>query len=250
MHFLHQVAQKTPLANLLVSHSTMRREFSSGAMRMQKEETVSIHSSMQLPHQPLETVVLQQVAYLGVLPIQGPDLDRVARVAQHQAVLEARPQHPAVAMIMMMPKPQEEAAGRHGVTRGLQRLHRVKDGVLLRVSSLILYQDCVLTYSKERADEQQNLPYCEDINGGFTSLSPSGFGSQTKMITAHAALAALAMVIFFPVGSIAIRLASFTGVVWFHAALQILGYIIYIAAFGIGIYIANSRRMVCLSKAD
>ncbi|CAI6333812.1 unnamed protein product [Periconia digitata] len=99
-------------------------------------------------------------------------------------------------------------------------------------------------YREKRDDNPQNLPYCED-NSGFTSLSSTGGGSQTtKMVTAHAALAALAFVMFFPVGSIAIRLASFTGVVWFHAAFQVLGYLIFIAAFGIGVYLASTMRML------
>jgi hypothetical protein len=64
------------------------------------------------------------------------------------------------------------------------------------------------------------------------------------MVTAHATLAGLAFVIFFPFGAIAIRLASFTGVVWFHAAFQVFAYIVYIIAFGLGISLAKEFNMV------
>lgn len=59
------------------------------------------------------------------------------------------------------------------------------------------------------------------------------------MLIAHGVLASLAFVILFPAGSIAIRLASFPGVVWLHAAFQVFAYIVYIAAFGLGVYLAT-----------
>lgn len=64
------------------------------------------------------------------------------------------------------------------------------------------------------------------------------------MLIAHGTLAALAFVVFFPVGAIAIRLASFTGIVWIHAAFQTFAYLVYIAAFGLGVYIANELDLV------
>jgi len=64
------------------------------------------------------------------------------------------------------------------------------------------------------------------------------------MLDAHAALVALAFLMFFPVGSITIRLASFTGVVWFHAAFQVLGYLVFVAGFGIGVYLANNFNVL------
>lgn len=69
---------------------------------------------------------------------------------------------------------------------------------------------------------------------------------QRKMLIAHGVLAALAFVIFFPAGAIAIRLASFPGVVWFHAAFQVFAYLVYIVAFGLGVYIASELDMVSL----
>jgi len=61
-------------------------------------------------------------------------------------------------------------------------------------------------------------------------------------MTAHGVLASLAFVIFFPVGGILIRVASFRGLVWVHAACQVLGYLMFIAAFGIGVYMATQIR--------
>ncbi|KAF1995627.1 hypothetical protein P154DRAFT_445173, partial [Amniculicola lignicola CBS 123094] len=52
----------------------------------------------------------------------------------------------------------------------------------------------------------------------------------------HGVLASLAFVVFFPLGSILIRLGSFRGVWLVHGMFQIFAYLIYIAAFGIGIW--------------
>ncbi|KAH7082403.1 hypothetical protein FB567DRAFT_105717 [Paraphoma chrysanthemicola] len=93
--------------------------------------------------------------------------------------------------------------------------------------------------------KRQNLPFCDEIsngnngnaNGGITTLSRSG-PDTAKMQIAHGVLASLAFVGLFPMGSIAIRLASFPGIVWIHAAFQIFAYLVYIAGFGLGVYIA------------
>jgi hypothetical protein len=60
------------------------------------------------------------------------------------------------------------------------------------------------------------------------------------MIVAHGVLAALAFVMFFPMGSILIRLASFPGLWLVHGLFQIFAYLIYTAAFGLGIYFVRS----------
>jgi hypothetical protein len=91
--------------------------------------------------------------------------------------------------------------------------------------------------------KRASLPYCDEVNGGnanagFTPISTSGGGDQRAMLIAHGVLASLAFVILFPAGAIAIRLASFPGVVWFHAAFQGFAYLVYIAAFGLGIHLA------------
>ncbi|KAI4959927.1 hypothetical protein J4E86_001545 [Alternaria arbusti] len=97
-------------------------------------------------------------------------------------------------------------------------------------------------------DDDDDLPYCDTLpNGGATggnsvqtissgaSVSPS---KKRTMLIAHGVLASLAFVILFPSGAIAIRLASFPGIVWLHAGFQILAYMVYIAAFGMGIWLA------------
>lgn len=67
------------------------------------------------------------------------------------------------------------------------------------------------------------------------------------MLIAHGVLASLAFVILFPMGSIAIRLASFPGIIWIHAAFQIFAYIIYIAGFGLGVYLAKDLKLMSQS---
>jgi hypothetical protein len=104
--------------------------------------------------------------------------------------------------------------------------------------------------------KRASLPYCDELpngggansgtsNSGFRPIAASGSGgNQGMMLIAHGVLASLAFVILFPAGSIAIRLASFPGVVWLHAAFQVFAYLIYIAAFGIGVYLATTLRLL------
>ncbi|EON63529.1 hypothetical protein W97_02757 [Coniosporium apollinis CBS 100218] len=79
---------------------------------------------------------------------------------------------------------------------------------------------------------------------------PSAFPSdgemqrRRNMLIAHGVLASLAFVIFFPAGAISIRVFSFPGLVWFHAAMQAFAYLVYIVAFGLGVYIATTMRLI------
>jgi len=102
---------------------------------------------------------------------------------------------------------------------------------------------------------RQDLPYCDEgssggdrsnsnQNNGFTAISSAGSGNQKTMLIAHGVLASLAFVILFPTGAIAIRLASFPGLVWVHAAFQGLAYLVYIAGFGLGVYMAKNLRLL------
>ncbi|KAL5394800.1 hypothetical protein PMIN06_006326 [Paraphaeosphaeria minitans] len=105
---------------------------------------------------------------------------------------------------------------------------------------------------REPLEERQSINYCDEddpSNTGFTPIASGGGGNSQKALIAHGVLAALAFVIFFPAGAIAIRLASFTGVVWFHAAFQAFAYMVYIAAFGLGVYIASERHYVRISPS-
>lgn len=102
--------------------------------------------------------------------------------------------------------------------------------------------------------KRQNLPYCDELppspgngntNTGFTPITASSsVSNQRSMLIAHGVLASLAFVILFPSGSIAIRLASFPGIVWLHAAFQVFAYLVYIAAFGLGVYLATQLNVL------
>ncbi|KAJ4304675.1 hypothetical protein N0V90_000202 [Kalmusia sp. IMI 367209] len=100
----------------------------------------------------------------------------------------------------------------------------------------------------KREEKREEVNYCDandSSDAGFTPITTTGDAAKIrKMLIAHGTLAALAFVIFFPFGSIAIRLASFTGVVWFHAAFQLFAYGLYIVAFGLGIHIANEYDLL------
>lgn len=118
---------------------------------------------------------------------------------------------------------------------------------LMIVSSLLCVAMVLLTIITER----QNVNYCDDPSSdGFTAISSGAQANQKKMLIAHGTLAALAFVIFFPAGSIAIRLASFPGIIWFHAAFQVFAYLVYIAAFGLGVYIASQLDLVSAEIHD
>ncbi|OCL09434.1 hypothetical protein AOQ84DRAFT_388179 [Glonium stellatum] len=83
------------------------------------------------------------------------------------------------------------------------------------------------------------------FGGGNSGFDPFSFLSTgTKILTAHAVLASLAFVIFFPTGGILIRLCSFRGLWLVHGLFQIFAYLLYIAAFGLGIWMATNFRML------
>ncbi|KEF61379.1 uncharacterized protein A1O9_02945 [Exophiala aquamarina CBS 119918] len=71
------------------------------------------------------------------------------------------------------------------------------------------------------------------------------------MRIAHAALAASAFLLFFPIGGVIIRifdprLERYSYIVWVHVILQGVGYVLFTAAAGMGIYIA--KHLHALSK--
>lgn len=91
-------------------------------------------------------------------------------------------------------------------------------------------------------------------NGGSSSgpgSNPgSGFApsaSANTIIVAHAVLAALAWVLFMPVGAILLRLNLQSPIILkLHVACQILGYLIYVVAVGMGLWIIRQAP----SRAD
>jgi hypothetical protein len=69
-----------------------------------------------------------------------------------------------------------------------------------------------------------------------------------KKAIAHAVVASLAFLFFFPVGAILIRLLSFPGLVWFHSIFQLIGQIIFTVAFALGIELAEEFHYVSVSS--
>lgn len=86
-------------------------------------------------------------------------------------------------------------------------------------------------------DNDFGPPYGYDGNQGFSNANAA---SHRKLIAVHGVLAALAFVIFFPVGSILIRIGSFPGLWIVHGLFQLFAYVVYLAAFGIGIWMINN----------
>ncbi|KAK4554555.1 hypothetical protein LTR86_008410 [Recurvomyces mirabilis] len=77
--------------------------------------------------------------------------------------------------------------------------------------------------------------------GGGGASSSSSNNSQNTILLVHASLAGIAFVALFPGGAILIHLANFKSAIWIHAAIQALAYIVFIAAAGLGIYLAVNQ---------
>lgn len=75
------------------------------------------------------------------------------------------------------------------------------------------------------------------------SLSPAlvSFYHHVHHVTiAHGTIMCLAFVVFFPAGSLLIRLGHFKGALYVHAGIQFFAYMMALAGMGMGVYIANS----------
>lgn len=84
--------------------------------------------------------------------------------------------------------------------------------------------------------------------GANADFAAGDMESRRRLIIAHGVLAALAFVIFFPLGSILIRLGSFPGLWLIHGLFQLFAYAVYLAAFGIGIWMINSMPIDLLDN--
>jgi hypothetical protein len=82
------------------------------------------------------------------------------------------------------------------------------------------------------------------LSSGSSRFMFSKHNKLESKIIAHAVLASLAFLGFFPVGAISIRLFSFPGVVWFHTFCQISGQILFTIAFALGVDLAQEFRYV------
>ena len=86
--------------------------------------------------------------------------------------------------------------------------------------------------------------------GSYASIAQD-FAKRNKAVIAHGTLMGLAFALFFPSGSLLIRLFSFRGLVWVHAAFQMFTYALALAGLGLGIYIAvwpSEVHYVCRSS--
>ncbi|KAH7393602.1 hypothetical protein BKA64DRAFT_92005 [Cadophora sp. MPI-SDFR-AT-0126] len=77
-------------------------------------------------------------------------------------------------------------------------------------------------------------------SSGSTGSSSSSGPTQTydNVRMAHAILAPIAFVIFYPLGAIGIRLLSFKSLVYMHAGWMMFTYLIVLASMGMGVWIA------------
>lgn len=72
------------------------------------------------------------------------------------------------------------------------------------------------------------------------------FAKMTRVQTAHAVLMSLAVVFWFPLGVILLRLLKVKNTVRWHAIWQSFGLVLLIAGFGLGIWISK-KAGVCLN---
>ncbi|KAL6707520.1 hypothetical protein ACN47E_004090 [Coniothyrium glycines] len=115
--------------------------------------------------------------------------------------------------------------------------------LLLSIAITALAQDG--RGGRNRSDPGSDSDSDDEFDDGFGSAGGRGramrsfLNTRQKMIIAHAVLASLAFVLFFPVGAILIRLGKFRGVWLIHGLFQVFAYLVYVAAFGIGIWMVN-----------
>ncbi|KAK8909800.1 hypothetical protein QC760_002487 [Botrytis cinerea] len=67
---------------------------------------------------------------------------------------------------------------------------------------------------------------------------------MTRVTIAHGVLAALAYVILFPSGAIAIRIFNFRNLLWLHAGWMVGAYMIVLASLGMGVWMAYKLNVL------
>lgn len=80
-------------------------------------------------------------------------------------------------------------------------------------------------------------------NGGFRGGVGFDINTATHYRTIHGILAALAFVVLFPVGAIAMRIIPGRFALWLHGITQVIAYILFIAAVGLGIWLVKEVRI-------
>ena len=76
--------------------------------------------------------------------------------------------------------------------------------------------------------------------GGIPSFLIPFLQRVSRATIAHGVLMCLAFVIFFPAGSVVVRLGRSNRVVYVHAGIQMFAYILALAGMGLGVYVANA----------
>jgi uncharacterized membrane protein len=61
---------------------------------------------------------------------------------------------------------------------------------------------------------------------------------------AHGVLTSLAVILFFPIGGVLLRLLKSPSIVRIHIALQVLGLAVLIAGFGLGLWVQEQINIV------
>lgn len=106
-----------------------------------------------------------------------------------------------------------------------------------------------------QGDDNNNNGAAAFFNGrpsGNTGFNPASgrdlfqsgidFNKAARARLAHGILASLAMVFFFPLGGIAIRVLPGPLAILVHASLQLFGYLLFTAAVGLGLWICLEVR--------
>lgn len=99
-------------------------------------------------------------------------------------------------------------------------------------------------------------PFTQAIGGASTnpfqdpSLASNPATAQTPrhmkpiVLWCHGVFAATAFALFFPLGAILIRVATFPGIMWVHAAIQMFAWALFATAFGLGLYFGIIRDIL------
>ena len=101
------------------------------------------------------------------------------------------------------------------------------------------------TYSNAVGGASSNPFTASDavVSNGSASTNGSSGGNQGKrqnIILAHGVLASLAFLVFFPLGSIIMRVGGFNGVLQAHIATQVLSWLLFVTAFGLGLWYSTT----------
>lgn len=78
----------------------------------------------------------------------------------------------------------------------------------------------------------------------YTSTADINFAYLSKVRLAHGIVLGLAFLLFFPLGALIIRLATFKATIWVHASVQMLSYTLAIAGLGMGIWMATTLPLL------